>query len=227
MKVPGLNKGFTLIELLVVIAIIGILAGILLPVLSRARESARSTQCASNVKQIGMGLIMYANENSEAFPSSTADAMLSLNLLFPNYISDQRVFKCPSDTFVTATTNAGIAAATKFTKNQCSYGYDYTHTQADDADVAILADRPRNAAGATLPTAITNSPNHGGTVGTVAVGDTAGRGQNVLYLDGHVEFMSTALGGWFSADGITRDDIYGDNAATTGGTDTYIINNGL
>lgn len=227
MKVPGLNKGFTLIELLVVIAIIGILAGILLPVLSRARESARSTQCASNVKQIGMGLIMYANENSEAFPSSTADAMLSLNLLFPNYISDQRVFKCPSDTFVTAATNALVAVNTKFTKNQCSYGYDYTHTQADDADVAILADRPRNAPGATTPTANTNSPNHGGTVGTVAVGDTAGRGQNVLYLDGHVEFMSTALGGWFSADGTTRDDIYGNDLATTGGTDTYIINNGL
>lgn len=227
MKVPGLNKGFTLIELLVVIAIIGILAGILLPVLSRARESARSTQCASNVKQIGMGLIMYANENSEAFPSSTADAMLSLNLLFPNYISDQRVFKCPSDTSVSATSNATIAAATKFTKNQCSYGYDYTHTQADDADVAILADRPTNAAGATTPTANNNSPNHGGTVGTVAVGDTEGRGQNVLYLDGHVEFMSTALGGWFEPNGTTRDDIYGDNAATTGGTDTYIIQNGL
>ena len=226
MKVPGLNKGFTLIELLVVIAIIGILAGILLPVLSRARESARSTQCASNVKQIGMGLIMYANENSEAFPSSTADAMLSLNLLFPNYISDQRVFKCPSDTFVTATTNAGIAAATKFTKNQCSYGYDYTHTQADDADVAILADRPTNTSANVPVDPSENSPNHGGTVNPAGTADVAGRGQNVLYLDGHVEFMSTPNGGWFSADGITRDDIYGDNAATTGGTDTAILHDG-
>lgn len=229
MKVPGLNKGFTLIELLVVIAIIGILAGILLPVLSRARESARSTQCASNVKQIGMGLIMYANENSEAFPSSTASAMTNLNLLFPNYISDQRVFKCPSDTFVTAATNAAIAKGVAFTKNQCSYGYDYTHTQADDADVAILADRPANAAGATTPTpAVDNSPNHGGTVNTIASGiaDAPGRGQNVLYLDGHVEFMSTPNGGWFAADGTTRDDIYADDLLTTGGTDTYILQNG-
>lgn len=224
MKVPRLNKGFTLIELLVVIAIIGILAGILLPVLSRARESARSTQCASNVKQIGMGLIMYANENSEAFPSSTADAMLSLNLLFPNYISDQRVFKCPSDTSVTAVTNAGITAANAFDKDECSYGYDYTHTQADDADVAILADRPTNNA-ASLPTSA-NSPNHGGTVNAAGTADVAGRGQNVLYLDGHVEFMSTQNAGWFAADGTTRDDIYGNNAATTGGTDTYILHNG-
>lgn len=224
MKIPKFNKGFTLIELLVVIAIIGILAGILLPVLSRARESARRTQCASNIKQIGMGLIMYANENNEAFPSSTASAMASLNLLYPNYISDHRVFNCPSDSFVTPTTQANIAAATPFTKNQCSYGYDYTHSQADDADVAIASDRPTNAAGATTPTANTNSPNHGGTVGTVAVGDSAGRGQNVVYVDGHVEFVSSPKAGWFAADGTTRDDIFSNDS--TAGTDTYIIQDG-
>ena len=228
MRIPKFNKGFTLIELLVVIAIIGILAGILLPVLGRARESARRTQCASNIKQVGMGLIMYANENSENFPSSTAAplAMTSLNLLFPNYVSDQRTFNCPSDTSVTATTQAGITAADGFDKDECSYGYDGMHTQANDADVALLADRPTNAAGATTPTAATNSPNHGGTVGTVAGGDTAGRGQNVVYVDGHVEFVIAPQAGWYAADGTTRDDIYGDDAATYGGTDTYILQDG-
>jgi prepilin-type N-terminal cleavage/methylation domain len=226
MRIRKLNKGFTLIELLVVIAIIGILAGILLPVLSRARESARKTQCASNVKQIGMGLIMYANENNELFPSSTAAplAMTSLNLLWPDYVSDPRIFNCPSDTSVTATTNATVAVATAFTKNNCSYGYDYTHTQANDADVALAADRPTNAAGATTPTAANNSPNHGGSVGTVAGGDSAGRGQNVVYVDGHVEFVNTHLAGWFAADGTTRDDIYSNDSAL--GTDTYIIQDG-
>jgi prepilin-type N-terminal cleavage/methylation domain-containing protein/prepilin-type processing-associated H-X9-DG protein len=227
MRIPTLNKGFTLIELLVVIAIIGILAGILLPVLSRARESARKTQCMSNVKQIGMGLIMYGNENSEAFPVSGTNAMLSLNLLWPDYVSDPRTFNCPSDTFVTTATNAGITAADAFEKDECSYGYDYTHTQADDADVALAADRPTNAANATTPTSNTNSPNHGGTTAAVATGDTAGRGQNVVYVDGHVEFRISPLAGWYASDGTTRDDIYGDDGATTGGTDTYIIQNGL
>ena len=99
MNLLRLNKAFTLIELLVVIAIIGVLAGILLPVLSRTRESARRTQCMSNIKQIGMGLIMYANENSDTFPSDTAysgasPAMRGLNLLFNTYVSDNKFFNC-------------------------------------------------------------------------------------------------------------------------------------
>jgi len=220
MKLPKFSKGFTLIELLVVIAIIGILAGILLPVLSRARESARKTQCMSNVKQIGMGLIMYANENSETFPSSTASnpAMASLNMLYDTYISDNKVFNCPSDTTVTATTNAGMSVYTSggsqaFTSTQSSYGYDRSHSQADDADVALLADRPPATPSATASTA-----NHNG------------RGQNVVYVDGHVEFVNSPLAGWYASDGTTRDNIYMNTAGGTGvstiGTDTVILHDG-
>lgn len=62
------RQAFTLIELLVVIAIIAILAAILFPVFARAREQARKTTCVSNLKQIGLGLLMYAQDYDETFP---------------------------------------------------------------------------------------------------------------------------------------------------------------
>ena len=68
----------------------------------------------SNVKQIGMGLIMYANENYESFPSDTAyggarPAMRGLNLLYDTYVSDVRVFNCPSDGNVTNAASGDVA----------------------------------------------------------------------------------------------------------------------
>src|SRR5437764_1424554 len=64
------RKGFTLIELLVVIAIIAILAAILFPVFAQAREKARQTSCLSNLKQLGLGLMMYVQDYDETFPSA-------------------------------------------------------------------------------------------------------------------------------------------------------------
>jgi prepilin-type N-terminal cleavage/methylation domain-containing protein len=62
------GSGFTLIELLVVIAIIAILAAILFPVFARARENARRASCASNLKQISLGLMQYSQDYDERFP---------------------------------------------------------------------------------------------------------------------------------------------------------------
>ena len=70
-RTAAASRGFTLIELLVVISIIALLAAILFPVFSRARESARRSACLSNMKQMGLALLQYTQDYDERMPVQT------------------------------------------------------------------------------------------------------------------------------------------------------------
>lgn len=96
-----MRKGFTLIELLVVIAIIAILAAIIFPVFSRAKENARKSVCVSNLRQLGMALKMYAQDWDERFPvdkytGNSDERLWRLILPLLPYVKNRGIFYCPS-----------------------------------------------------------------------------------------------------------------------------------
>jgi prepilin-type N-terminal cleavage/methylation domain-containing protein len=98
------RNGFTLIELLVVIAIITVLAAVLFPVFSQAREKARATSCLSNCRQLGLAITMYADDHDEGYPCTcmTGMGMMPSDLqdwviTVQPYIKNSAILHCPSD----------------------------------------------------------------------------------------------------------------------------------
>lgn len=138
-------RAFTLIELLVVIAIIAILAAILFPVFAQAREKARQSSCASNLKQVGTAWVMYVQDYDEkigsannpigwgdcpTMPGRSQFGGWEGNILAP-YIKNTQVFKCPSVEGQTVNNNC-TTTMNYFIE---SYAYNYVSMQRWDCTV--------------------------------------------------------------------------------------------
>ena len=146
------KNAFTLIELLVVIAIIAMLVAILIPAVSKALESARRSNCANNLRQIGNSFLLYASDHQGALPAG-----VTLNdvdsMVYSNYVTDLKLWVCPSDK------NTSVAQAIEQfdSGNNCSYMYASAYTNLirvqspagapllmDEATVAELEDNDDN-----------------------------------------------------------------------------------
>ena len=100
------RTAFTLIELLVIIAIIAVLAGLILPALAKARARAQATACLSKLKQLGMGVAMYAGDNRDELPQTAHQAASWIGMLAAYGLTN--VYRCPLDTNLTRITSYAI-----------------------------------------------------------------------------------------------------------------------
>ena len=87
------RHAFTLVELMVVLGVIAILAAILFPVFAQAREAARTSTCASNLRQLGIALQLYGRDHDGRYPPQDP----GLPALVLPYVNDLSIFRCPSD----------------------------------------------------------------------------------------------------------------------------------
>ncbi|MFO7947123.1 MAG: DUF1559 domain-containing protein [Armatimonadota bacterium] len=187
-----MRKGFTLIELLVVIAIIAILAAILFPVFARAREKARQTSCLSNVKQIALGVMMYAQDYDETLCGLSNASPAANNQWFEvlqPYIKNKAILVCPSHD------SGKLDISKEYPDFEPSYGWNYRWIEfgtslaafEKPAQTVLLADCSRWHLDGTHGSPGSNywpSPRHND-------------GANFGFADGHAK--------WFNADKNWKD----------------------
>lgn len=192
----------TWLEVWVIIAVVVVMAGMLLPALSRAPDGARRNACAANCKEVGKAIETYRQMTVEGYypfawgpdgdPNAACRADLSLGLLYPQYVPAPQVFRCPSteNTLVLEKDDKG------WLLRDSSYGYDCRIRPRGAGVVPIFGDMD----GDFRFGRDTSTANHQG-------------GENILYADGHVAWREgnrNGYGSYVSDD--PNDNVFAEDA---------------
>jgi prepilin-type N-terminal cleavage/methylation domain-containing protein/prepilin-type processing-associated H-X9-DG protein len=177
------RRGFTLIELLVVIAIIAILAAILFPVFARAREKARQSSCSSNLKQIGIGAMMYAQDYDEMMVHYSLPVTGGWTNALAPYIKNTQLYTCPS-----------------LNTQAVGYGYNYYYlgnggtstamaSVQSVAETVAFADGGKDDSDANVSYQHINPPAQPTYAWVSRPNPRHNDGCNIAFVDGHVKWM--------------------------------------
>jgi len=216
----------TFTGLIWIILVTGLFAALMGTIKIRSKEKALRAECASNLHQIGLALLQYANEHGGAFPAgpgvvkSTKDAPgvappgsgeESLGVLYDVYVPVIYIFRCPEapeprDSARHARPAVGGRNPSFREYDFCSYAYDPRHNADHPANVAIVGDRGGERG--------VNSPNH-------KRDDPKSDGQSVLYVDGHAKWKTITNCGYDGDEIYVRNDELADPRK-----DTWLINGG-
>jgi prepilin-type N-terminal cleavage/methylation domain-containing protein/prepilin-type processing-associated H-X9-DG protein len=200
------KSGFTLIELLVVIAIIAILAAILFPVFARARENARRSSCASNLKQMGLGVMQYTQDYDEKYPfmangqnispfATDAAAENPWKAIYP-YIKSWQLYRCPSSTEYSGT-DPGTGIGTSYSLN----GIVFNRTGRSIASIPevssiIVGQDYKWARAMGIMTPLWTASGYLYAMYNTDYGSLHFDGGNFMFADGHVKYRRASSVAW-------------------------------